>query len=144
MYTRIGAILGSVVGGVLALAAFWAGLASMGGGDEGDAMGHLAFALMIIFTVPAILLGNIMGVTVGTLVGGLIDRRGGRESIIRGVLGVAYIVFGIVSVALALVPTIVGVAEGEWAWTVTGVAGIAAGAGLCFGAWWMNRRRHLL
>lgn len=142
MYTIIGAVLGFAVGGVLAVAAFWGGLASMGARDEGDAMEHLAFGLMIIFTVPVFLLGCFIGTTMGTLLGARIDRRRGKESIIRRVLGVAYIVIGALCICFALIPTMVGVSGEGWAWTVNGIAGIAVGAALCFGGWWVSRKRH--
>ena len=126
MYTRIGAILGSVVGGVLAVAAFWSVLALMGSWDEGDAMEHLAFALMILFTVPVLLLGNTIGTTIAAFVGAHIDRRRGKEPIIRRVLGGAYVVIGALCVVLALPGIILGASgiheDPGAGWVVTGIA----------------------
>jgi len=145
MYTRIGAILGFVVGGVLALAAFWGGLASMGARDEGDAMEHLAFALMILFTVPVFLLGNIIGTTVGTFVGARIDRRRGKESIIRRVLGVAYIVIGALCIGFSPPGIILGASglheDPGVGGLVTGIgiAAMAIGVALCFAGRRVNR-----
>lgn len=147
MYTRIGAILGSVVGGVLACAAFFAGLASLGSRGEGDEMGHVAFALMILFTVPTFLLGSIIGVTVGALVGARIDRRRGKEAIIRRVLRVAYIVIGALSIVLALPGIILGgsgIHEDPgigWLITGIGIAVMAIGVALCFVGWRVNRKK---
>ena len=148
MFTRIGAILGSLVGGVLALAAFWGGLGSMGAKDEGDAMEHLAFALMILFTVPVFLLGNIVGTTIGTFVGARIDRRSGKEPIIREVLGVAYIVIGVLCMVLSLPGIILGALglheDPGTGWLVTGIgiAAMAIGVALCFAGWRVGRHER--
>ena len=151
MYTRIGAILGSVVGGVLAVAAFWSVLASIQSWGEGDAMGHLAFALMILFTVPTFLLGSGIGVTVGALVGACMDRRRGKEAIIRRVLRMAYIVIGALSIVLALPGIISGASDihegpGQdpglgWLITGIGIAVMAIGVALCFVGWRVNRKK---
>ena len=147
MYTRIGAILGSLVGGVLVVAAFWGGLGSMGAKDEGDAMEHLAFALMILFTVPVFLLGNIIGTTTGTFVGARIDRRRGKESIIRRVLGVAYIVIGALCIVFALPGIILGASSLHedpgigWLVTGIGIAAMAVGVALCFAGWRVGRHK---
>ena len=138
MYTRIGAILGSVVGCGLALAAFWGGM-YLGFRGASHSAEDAAVGIYALFTLPVILLGSVMGLPIGALVGARIDRRRGKESIARRVIGEAFLAIGALVVTLALLSTIFGASVGEWLVILTGFAGIAVGAALCFAGWWVNR-----
>lgn len=140
MFTIIGAILGSVAGGVMTSAAFFAALGALASRGEGDEMGHLAFALMIVFTVPVFLLGNIIGATIGALAGAPADRRRGKRQIVRKVLRAAYTGIGTLFVAFALLATLfVFMVSGE-RWVIgAGIGGIAVGVGLCLAGWRVGR-----
>ena len=138
MFTIVGAILGFVVGGGLALTAFWGGM-YLGFSGASHSAQDAAVGIYVIFTLPVVLLGSIIGLPIGALVGGRIDRRRGKVSVTRRVLHVAFLAIGALVVTLALLSTIFGASVGEWLVILTGFAGIAVGAALCFGGWWVNR-----
>src|SRR5512139_258737 len=129
MFTIIGAILGFVVGGGLALLAFNAGMDSSH--IDAEAQGWL----LLFFSVPVFLSGGIIGLTVGALAGARMDRS--RE-MMRRVLWLVYTVIGALFIVVAL-PTIISAALTS-AWiTIIGIAALAVGAALCFAGWRVGR-----